>query len=581
MKLKNWIFQSLRTKLLVMFVTLTVIPLVFIGVVSYMKSIDVVSRNAQSFAQLQANEVSQKIDVMFQDVRRFKEISKLDTTIQFLRHEENTYEEAKSILDLFGFYREIFQPTNNILSISIYNLNGKAISEDKGVHQLSIPPRDRSTHQMLIKIPNETLYEPISVNQKPVISITDTIILDLTGEVIGFINILIDASAVESIINEAHLGDTGSFFIETESGESLFKSSNISTGRYAISNWRQVKEKESGFISNHSGNIFTVFDTLETTGWKIIAQVPSKELMQDANDIRTLIIVSVAFSIIFTITLYFFITSKLIRPIRNLKDKMKLASRGDLSVMVSHESSDEIADLGESFNAMIIKIKTLLEKSIEEQKQINIAELKSLQSQINPHFLYNTLDNIIWMAESNKSSEVIEMTKALSNFFRITLSKGKDLITIKEEFEHIHNYLIIQEIRYRDRLEVSINCNEEILNFPILKLTLQPLIENAIYHGIKNKREKGLIIVNGDLDEDKNIRIDIIDNGIGIKEDDLREIQQKLSSGVPLEKNNGGYGMFNVHQRIRLYYEGKEFGLSINSTYGLGTHIRLTIPGMR
>lgn len=578
--MKKWVISSLRAKLLIMFVILTAIPLIFVGLVSYVKSINIISENAHTFAQLQASQVSQEIDVIFQDAMRFTEISKLESTISFLMNDENTYDEAKGILNMFSFYREIYQSSNTIQSISIFNLDGKAISEDKGVHQLETLPAKNPDYKQILLSPKDTLIQPAVINNKPVISITDTVVLDITGEVIGFINILVDSSAIEDILSEATLGDSGAFYIETASGESLFLTSTKYTGRHLIPKWRQMKEENSGYMTNASRTTFTVFDTIATTGWKIIGQAPVSELMKDSNDIRSLIFITVAFSIIFTITLYYFISSKLIRPIRHLKEKMKIASLGNLDVKVVNESSDEIADLGNSFNIMLAKIKSLLQKSVNEQKQLTNAEFRALQSQINPHFLYNTLDNIIWMAESKKSSEVIEMTKALSNFFRITLSNGKDSITLEKEIEHIRNYLTIQKIRYRDILDVTFDFNDEILNFFILKLTLQPLVENAIYHGIKNKRGKGIIHIKGDFNKTGDICIDIIDNGIGMKEDELMRIRQQLTRGIPLNKDSGGFGMVNVQQRIQLYY-GKPYGLTLDSKYGDGTHICLIIPAMR
>lgn len=578
--MKKWVISSLRAKLLIMFVILTAIPLIFVGLVSYVKSINIISENAHTFAQLQASQVSQEIDVIFQDAMRFTEISKLESTISFLMNDENTYDEAKGILNMFSFYREIYQSSNTIQSISIFNLDGKAISEDKGVHQLETLPAKNPDYKQILLSPKDTLIQPTVINNKPVISITDTVVLDITGEVIGFINILVDSSAIEDILSEATLGDSGAFYIETASGESLFLTSTKYTGRHLIPKWRQMKEENSGYMTNASRTTFTVFDTIATTGWKIIGQAPVSELMKDSNDIRSLIFITVAFSIIFTITLYYFISSKLIRPIRHLKEKMKIASLGNLDVKVVNESSDEIADLGNSFNIMLAKIKSLLQKSVNEQKQLTNAEFRALQSQINPHFLYNTLDNIIWMAESKKSSEVIEMTKALSNFFRITLSNGKDSITLEKEIEHIRNYLTIQKIRYRDILDVTFDFNDEILNFFILKLTLQPLVENAIYHGIKNKRGKGIIHIKGDFNKTGDICIDIIDNGIGMKEDELMRIRQQLTRGIPLNKDSGGFGMVNVQQRIQLYY-GKPYGLTLDSKYGDGTHICLIIPAMR
>lgn len=580
MKLTKWIVSSLRTKLLIMFVILTVIPLIFVGMVSYVKSIKIISENANTFAELQATQVSQEVDIIFQDVKRFTEIGKQESTIQFLINQENTYEEAENILNMISFYREIYQSSKNIRAISIFNLDGKLISEDNGVHQMDSIPSKNPDFTKLIKQQENTIIQPTVINSIPVISITRSVISEITGAVIGFINIVVDASAIEEILRGGSLGDSGSFHIETEFGESVFFSSTDTEGRYFISDWNSIRKRQSGIVTNSSGTIVTVFDTVLSTGWKVIGQAPVKEIMRDANEIRSLIIFTVACSIIFTITLYFFISSKLIMPIRNLKQKMKLASLGNLDVKVMNESTDEIADLSNSFNSMISKIKSLLHKSVEEQKQLTKAEFRALQSQINPHFLYNTLDNIIWMAEAKKSTEVIEMTKALSQFFRLTLSGGKDWITLRNEIEHIRNYLIIQKIRYRDILDVSLHLNEEILDYEILKLTLQPLVENAIYHGIKNKRGKGLIIIKGDFNSQGNICIEIIDNGIGIKEEKLLEIRLQMSRGMPLNRENGGFGMFNVQQRIRLYY-GENFGLTINSNYGEGTLICLTIPPER
>ncbi|MDQ0231193.1 cache domain-containing sensor histidine kinase [Metabacillus malikii] len=579
MNFKKLMLSSLRTKLLIMFVILTAIPLIFVGVVSYVKSINIISKNTHTFTQLQASQVSQDIDVIFQDTKRFTEISKLDSTIHFLTNDENTYEDAKNILNLFSFYREIYQSSDNIQSISIFNLDGKIISEDKGVHQLDTSPRENPEYTQLLKNPTDTLIQQTEVNNQPMISITDTVILEITGEVIGFINILIDATVIEEILGNATLGETGSFYVETAAGESLYLSGN-QAGRHLISNWRTIREKDSGYMTNNSQSTFTVFDTVESTGWKVIGQAPLQELMKDANEIRSLIMISVGFSIIFTITLYFFISSKLIRPIRNLKENMKLASQGNLDVKVVNESSDEIADLANSFNVMIKKIKSLLLKSIDEQKQLTLAEFKALQSQINPHFLYNTLDNIIWMAEAKKSSEVIDMTKALSHFFRISLSNGEDVIKLAQEIDHVRNYLIIQKIRYRDILEVTFDFNDEIVDYSILKITLQPLVENAIYHGIKNKRGKGLVSIRGDFTEDGDICIEVIDNGIGIKEEQLTKIQHQLRTGTKGKKTSGGFGMFNVQKRIQLYY-GSQYGLTIESSYQIGTYIRLTIPAMR
>ncbi|MRH41945.1 HAMP domain-containing protein [Aquibacillus halophilus] len=579
MNLKKWIFFSLRTKMLVMFVILTVTPLIFVGIVSYVKSYNIVSEKSHTLAQLKTDQLSRDIDILFQDIKRFTEIGEQANTVQFLINQDDTADEANTILNTLQFYRESYPSSDRIFDISISNNNGKVISESRGVYLLEEPPSQSPEIRQLMDDPTKVLFEPVVRNGFPAISMTTTILGDQTNKTIGFIKILIDASAIKTILDQGLIGDSGSFHIESETGEVLFHSPNIEEA-IPKTDWNKIGEKSNGYYTDSTSTFF-VFTTSEMTGWKIIGHAPENEIMRDANEIRSLIILSVTCSIIFTIGLYFFISSKLIRPIRTLKEKMKQASAGDFDVKVLNNNGlDEISELGTSFNSMIIKIKSLLHKSIDEQKQLKAAEFRAMQAQVNPHFLYNTLDTIIWMAEAKNTSQVIDVTKALSQFFRISLSKGKDWITLDEELEHIRNYLIIQKIRYEDILEVTFHINEDILEYKILKLALQPLIENAIYHGIKNKRGKGFIRIKGDINAQGHIVIDIIDNGIGITESRLDEIRTQLSRGIPLSSGSGGFGMVNVQQRIRLYYN-EPFGLTINSWYRSGTHICLTIPAER
>ncbi|MGJ9383684.1 cache domain-containing sensor histidine kinase [Salipaludibacillus sp. CF4.18] len=439
MKIIALLVSSLRSKLLIMFILLTVIPLIFVGMISYNKSEKLISENAFTAAELQAAQLSQEIDVIFQDALRFTEIGKQEDTMRFLiRTGMDTYEEAKTILSLFAFYREIIPSSKNILDVSITNHEGKTISESKGVFK-----KDQSELVNLVEkevngTSNDIKIDTITINNIPVISITRPIIWDITYEVIGYITILLDSAVVQEKVENALIGTTGSFFI-TSSEDEKFIFPNMNDSSSSSKNDNSSLKIASFQEDSSDRSIFTVSHTSDVTGWNIVGAAPKKEIMKDANDIRSLIVVSVLSSIIFTITLYYFISSRLIRPIRNLKEKMKQASLGDLDVKVTSESSDEIADLGISFNRMITKIKSLLQNSIDEEKKLKIAELRALQAQINPHFLYNTLDTIIWSAEANKGKDVINITKALSHFFRISLSKGKDLITIEEEVKHIEN----------------------------------------------------------------------------------------------------------------------------------------------
>ena len=282
--------------------------------------------------------------------------------------------------------------------------------------------------------------------------------------------------------------------------------------------------------------------------------------------------------LITTLLLIEIISYSITKPIKNLCLTTKLVGNGDFTTRVPDFDSDEIATLTTSFNSMIGKIGSLVEDVKQEQINLRKAELKLMQAQINPHFLYNTLDTIVWLAEDNQSKDVVKMVSALSKFFRIVLSKGYEVISIKDEEMLIRSYLQIQQYRYQDILEYEIDISKELDACKILKLTLQPIVENALYHGIKNKRGKGKIFIQGSY-VNGIIELKVKDDGIGMKEEKLQSIQRILN-GEKLDTaddSTKGFGIVNVNERIKLNF-GNEYGLSVNSEYGVGSEFVLHIP---
>ncbi len=286
-----------------------------------------------------------------------------------------------------------------------------------------------------------------------------------------------------------------------------------------------------------------------------------------------LIFSAVAFSVVAAWSL----SKSIYTPIKKLHDVTTTITKNDLQALMTSDNVDEITELGMSFNIMIGKIKELLDSKIKEQEELKKAELRALQAQINPHFLYNTLDTIIWMAESKKTDQVVKIVTALSNFFRISLSKGMDWITIGEEVERIKSYLTIQRMRYRDILDFKIEVDENVAENTILKLILQPLVENALYHGIKNKRRKGTINVRARRKGEDEILLEVEDDGIGFTPEKLARLRAELDDDSGDIKLESGFGIGNVNKRIRLYY-GKPYGLSVQSEYTTGTCVTLVIP---
>jgi len=268
---------------------------------------------------------------------------------------------------------------------------------------------------------------------------------------------------------------------------------------------------------------------------------------------------------------FIYIYKSLMNPIEKLLKMSNKISEGDFSSRTELSASDEFNDLAAGMNIMSEKIELLLEQSVEEQKQLQIMEHKILQEQIKPHFLYNTLDAIIWAAEADNMADVVTLVASLSTFFRISLSHGIDYIPIHEEIEHVRNYLIIQQIRYSDVLTYDINVDEGIEDKKILKLLLQPIVENSLYHGIKNTRERGKITVSV-KNENEKLRFTVSDNGIGMTKESLEELIHHINHGG----GEKGYGLYNVNRRLKLYY-GLSEGIEVKSEYKKGTEVSFAI----
>jgi two-component system sensor histidine kinase YesM len=283
-----------------------------------------------------------------------------------------------------------------------------------------------------------------------------------------------------------------------------------------------------------------------------------------------LVVILMAVTFVISIT----IPRSITKPIRYLGKITEQVSRGNLSVRSGIKYGAEVKVLSDSLNLMIQRISDLFETVKTEQKNLREAELELLQIQINPHFLYNTLDTIVWLAEAGRQKDVVATVGSLSDFFRSSLHQGKDIITIEEETVHFTCYLKIQQVRYQDIMEYEINIPELLGKCLIPRITLQPIIENALYHGIKNKRGGGKIFVGGRVEEGMCVLV-VEDNGIGIREERLQEIIEGIHSKRRNTKDC--YGLYNVNERIQLKF-GEEYGIRIQSVYGEGTKVEVWLP---
>lgn len=282
----------------------------------------------------------------------------------------------------------------------------------------------------------------------------------------------------------------------------------------------------------------------------------------------------VAFMIVVVLLVTIYIVRSIIKPLQELYRVTGEIAGGNLQVRAEVKSHDEIKELSDSVNDMAENIETLVEKIKEDEGKMRRADLRLLQEQINPHFLYNTLDTIVWLIEGNSPEKAVNMVVSLSEFFRLVLSRGREYITIEEEELHIRSYLEIQQVRYHDILDYTINIAPELYEYKILKLTLQPLVENSLYHGIKYKRARGMITVTGSFMEDK-ICLEVADNGVGMEQEELEALRREIQK--PCQETEQGFGLANVNERIRMNF-GAEYGMTIDSEKGKGTRVKIILP---
>lgn len=266
----------------------------------------------------------------------------------------------------------------------------------------------------------------------------------------------------------------------------------------------------------------------------------------------------------------FRLTDGIIQPVNIMLDKVKKVGRGKFDMIPIEAEIEEIEELDEGINKMARKISALLENVRQEKEMQHLTELQLIQAQVNPHFLYNTLDTIVWLIEGGMTDDAVEMISSLSIFFRASLSKGNDIIPLSEEERHTLSYLEIQQYRYRDILEFEINIPKELSGIPVPKLSIQPLAENALYHGIKNRRGKGKILIEGREEEDALV-LTVSDNGQGMTPERLHEVQEAIRTG-----ERAGFGLAAVAERIALYY-GPGYGMKIFSEEGKGTTVEIRL----
>lgn len=394
----------------------------------------------------------------------------------------------------------------------------------------------------------------------------------------GVFFIDLNYKAIEEQCERIDLGTRGYVFILDKKGNILYhpKQQLIYSGLKE----EQIKEVldcgEEYFLSGKGTQqkLYTITES-QKTGWTVVGVAYTSELLKNRSQtqlIYTLVTLLLCLVLTAAVTI---LSRRITKPMILLQESMKRVERGNFEqVDLTRIPDHEIRTLGNAFNMMADEIQKLMAENIREQEEKRRNEMKALLSQINPHFLYNTLDSIVWMAEAGKNREVVHMTMALARLLRRSISSDQELFTIKQETDYVKNYLDIQQMRYKDKLDYEMAIDESIMEKLVIRLVLQPLAENAIYHGIKYKSGRGLIRIEA-YPEGRDIILKVTDNGKGMTEEQMKSIFQKHK--VNYKRN--GVGVYNVQTRLKLYY-GREYGLCYESSPSGGTAAIVRIPDM-
>lgn len=424
-----------------------------------------------------------------------------------------------------------------------------------------------------------------------VVSFVRAVLDPETQAVQGVVLIDFKSRLIAEVVRDVRLGKSGYLIVMDDKGDALYAPKNSIVDQ--LERERILTDNAGDFAEKVDGKpIQYIYQKSSFTGWTTVGVFPMQDRIQGINEINLYIVSFVFLVSLLGIAASYYLSYSISRPIIQLSSFMHKVENGNMSIRYNGKRRDEIGMLGNSFNQMLAQIKRLLRQVNEEQRLKREAELRSLQAHIQPHFLYNTLDTIQWLARKDGAYEATEVVESLSRLFRIGLSRGKEIIPLADEFEHIRSYLMIQKTRYKDKLNYSIEIEPELMNLFVIKLILQPVVENAIYHGIKERRGSGFISIRATAEEGMVV-IRIEDDGNGMTEGKLDLLRTQLDQvgktdymqPTPQEKGEEergllkSYGLRNVQERIRLSY-GEPYGISIDSQWKSGTIVTIRHPIM-
>ena len=552
--------QSLATRLFAYLSIMLLIMVVLIGSFYFVKSSELFHREVEDHTIHEIDTSSKYIE---QYVSNLKSTSiSLAQSNEIKNFSRQTASRNES--EIHEWLETILKSHPDFLSIRLVTKDGRFITT--GMEEEMATSDDmmgQKWYQEALAHSNVPVIQSIK-NQKNqvVISISQEVKSD-TGEHLGVIRLDVDYHELEKYVKELSLGKNGYAFVIQKDGMLIYHPD--SEAFESVDKQMSVQDiSNSPMDSMVSEDFFVHKIPIENSDWVLVGVSSFSRFKEDSVKLLGVVSIVGVVSLLMCMVGIFVVIRYQLLPVKKLGQVMKRVEDGDTTVRAEQKGAQEFQVLASTFNQMLERIEFLMKEEKEQEALTRLYELKALTSQINPHFLYNTLDTIIWMAEFQDHQKVVDITKALSNYFRLSLNAGEEIVTLRQDLEHVRQYLFIQKERYGDKLDYHIDELDGIPELTLPKIVLQPLVENAIYHGIKESERPGKITVTVSKRE-AFVDICIADNGVGMKEN------------TTSKKELGGVGLKNIQERLTLFF-GESFSMEIQSEPNVYTKVYLHLP---
>ena len=576
-------FSSIQSVIFATVAVLVLSAVVIVTGVSMKFTNTSIFENSSEYTHTIIQQMNQNIDSYIDYMENIAYLISSNEDVQDYLFDEKIDNEGR--YRILNQLQTILDSRSDIRNVGIISKNGRMLINDgsKSVNQ-DLDLNTQEWYATALEKPNGPILtsshvQHIISGERPWVITLSRGIRDRSGsgEKEGVFFIDLNYSAISELCDQSTVGTKGYAFILDAKGNIVYHPQQQQLyNELQTENISLIMDTDEDTVLTGTGNDGKLYSISrsEKTGWTVVDCTNVKELLSKSRQAQSVYVLTAIILVIVALLFSRFMARSITLPIQKLRDSMKKVQEGDFSVSdVVVDSKNEIGSLTKSFDVMTHRIHELMEQNVHEQEEKRKSELKALQSQINPPFLYNTLDSIIWMAEGKKNEEVVLMTASLARLLRQSISNEDEVVPIANEVEYARGYLTIQKMRYKDKLEFQIEVDSSILYIPLIKLVLQPIIENAIYHGLKYKESKGLLIVKGFM-KDGNAVLQVIDDGVGMDEETLAHIYDKHK----VNYHSNGVGVYNVQKRLKLYY-GEDYGITYTSELGKGTTATITIPG--